>query len=168
MAWKFLNFFKKKDNAKTFEQLEGTLVEEVNGLKKILRKQNIFLEAFKDEVFKALLPRELADLNLYMELADSFYYYDQALEKHHDTSISQHEAREIIWEKIDKLLAAGGLEMIRLAGDRFNAKFFEAVENVSTGVHDLVVVKVLQPGYLYQGNVMRPAKAVVGEPPPTE
>jgi molecular chaperone GrpE (heat shock protein) len=168
MAFKVFSFFKKKNTTKTMENLEEKLVEEINGLKKILRKQNIFLEAFKDEVFKSFIQNELADLNPYLELADTFFYYEQGLENHDSSSVPQQEARQIIWEKIDNLLAAGAMEMIRLPGERFNAKFFAAVENISSSTHELFIVKILQPGYLYQGNVIRPAKAIVGESPAEE
>jgi molecular chaperone GrpE (heat shock protein) len=168
MAWNFLSFFQPKNKKKTLENLEEKLVEEVNGLKKILRKQNIFLEAFKDEVIKGIIQNEIADLNPYIELADTFFYYEQGIGNHDSTSVPQQEARQIIWEKIDNLLTIGGLEMIRFPGERFNAQFFAVVENISRNIQDLVVVQVLQPGYLYQGNVIRPAKVVVGESPPEE
>jgi len=58
-----------------------------------------------------------------------------------------------------KVLNAEGLEEINPLGQKFDEQTMEAVEKDGKG---LKVKKVLQRGYLYKGQVIKPAKVVVG------
>ncbi len=47
-------------------------------------------------------------------------------------------------------------------GIPFDPQVHEAVANRNPGSHPLEVVEVVQPGYLRDGQILRPAKVVVG------
>jgi molecular chaperone GrpE len=78
-------------------------------------------------------------------------------------SPEQLEAMEIIWDKIDNLLALVGLQIMRRTGGDFDAKIYEAIENRADGAAELIVLQVLQPGYIFKNMVLKPAKVVVGK-----
>jgi molecular chaperone GrpE (heat shock protein) len=71
----------------------------------------------------------------------------------------------MIWERLDTVLAAVGLQMLRQAGGKFDANLHAAIANQSEGAGDLIVIQIVQPGYLFNNVLDRPAKVVVGASP---
>ena len=78
-------------------------------------------------------------------------------------SLKQDQALKIVWEKLESLFSLVGLEIIHSTGVHFDPRLYEAVEKTSQGTGYLTVMRVIQPGYIYKGRVLRPAKAIIGE-----
>ena len=70
---------------------------------------------------------------------------------------------ELVARKLNKSLASAGLEMLTPVGERFNPVLHEAVatEPANSPGQDDVVAAVFQPGYLFKGQLLRPAQVVV-------
>lgn len=70
---------------------------------------------------------------------------------------------EIVERKLLKVLASNGLEVINPVDHAFNPELHEAVatEPALSREDDHLVSRVFQPGYLFQGQLLRPARVVV-------
>jgi molecular chaperone GrpE (heat shock protein) len=162
MNFKLVNFFKRKKRAPGLEEQASQVVEEIKELRRHLRKQNILMESHKNEIIKAIADDRGVGLELYCEVADAFFYYDAALQATDQVSPEQLEALEIIWDKLDSLMSLVGLQVMRRAGGNFDPKIYEAIENRDHGAAELMVLQVVQPGYMFNNTVLKPAKVVVG------
>jgi molecular chaperone GrpE len=69
----------------------------------------------------------------------------------------------MIWEKLELALSEIGLELIHRAGEPFDPRLHETVERTAGNDGNAVVTKILQPGYLYNGQVVKPARVIIGE-----
>lgn len=69
----------------------------------------------------------------------------------------------MVERKVMKALAAQGLELIEPVGQPFDPSFHEAVgtEPAASGEEDHVVARVYQAGYVFRGQLLRPARVVV-------
>ena len=69
----------------------------------------------------------------------------------------------MVERKIMKTLSGQGLEIIDPAGQPFNPSFHEAVatEPATSEDEDHMVARVDQPGFLFRGQLLRPARVVV-------
>ena len=163
MNFKVLNFFKKSKPAAGLQEQASQILEEIKDLRKHLRKQNILFESFKNDIIKAIVDDRRPGMDPYCDVADAFFYYEAALLSSDQVSPEQIEALEIIWDKIDNLLALVSLQIMRRTGGDFDAKIYEAIENRADGAAELIVLQVLQPGYILKNMVLKPAKVVVGK-----
>jgi molecular chaperone GrpE len=70
---------------------------------------------------------------------------------------------EMVEKKLQKVLAALGLEVVDPLDQTFNPALHEAVSTVPalSAEDDHVVAQVFQPGYLFNGQLLRPARVVV-------
>jgi molecular chaperone GrpE len=161
MKLNIFNFFKKNTTLSELQEQTAQTLEEVKDLRKHVRKQNIFLGAIKDDIMKAIVAERRPGVEPHCEVADALFYYEAALHSGGQVSPEQQEALEIIWDKLDKLLSLAGLQIMRWPGGDFDPKLYEAIENRAAGATELTVVKVLQPGYLLNNIVLKPAKVVV-------
>jgi molecular chaperone GrpE (heat shock protein) len=163
MNFKIFHFLKKRQAPTGLQEPASQVLEEIKDLRKHLRKQNILFESFKNEIIKAILDDRRPGMDPYCDVADAFFYYEAALQSNDHASPEQLEALEIIWDKLDKLLLLVGLQIMRRAGGDFDAKIYEAIENRADGAAELIVLQVLQPGYIFKNMVLKPAKVVVGK-----
>ena len=69
----------------------------------------------------------------------------------------------MVERKIMKTLSGHGLEVVDPLGRPFDPAFHEAVgtEAAASAEEDHVVARVYQPGYLFRGQLLRPARVVV-------
>lgn len=73
---------------------------------------------------------------------------------------------ELISRQLDNLLAQEGVEPIQAVGNPFDPHLHEAVAVwESPGVEADTVTDEMQKGYLYRGEVLRPARVRVARPP---
>ena len=160
--WFFDRFFTKHDETTQATELLQT---ELGELKKILRKQSMVIEMFKNEVIEHIDTKSVNDTSLdsLKELGDSFFYLEKMIVDSFSLSASQEESFSLAWSKIEKILNGCNLELIREAGVPFHARIHEAVGEAAVCSGELYVTAVLQPGYLYRDKVIRPAKVVTGE-----
>jgi len=157
MTWNILRFFRKSPPVEPWAPCQAELQE----LKKQIRRQNLLLEAFTGEVAKAVLEQRRPELEIYCALADAFFYHVQALRPQMQTMPEHLETLAIVWERLDQTLALVDLQMIRESGGIFDPKIHDAIANQAFGAADLIVVQVVQPGYLSKQRLLRPAKVVV-------
>lgn len=70
---------------------------------------------------------------------------------------------DMVERKIMKTLSGHGLEIVDPAGRPFDPAFHEAVatETAASKDEDHMVARVYQPGYLFRGQLLRPARVVV-------
>jgi molecular chaperone GrpE len=73
------------------------------------------------------------------------------------------EGAEMVERKLQKTLAGHGMEIINPTGHPFDPALHEAVmtEAASSKDDDHVVARVFQVGYLFNGQLLRPARVVV-------
>jgi molecular chaperone GrpE len=73
------------------------------------------------------------------------------------------EGAEMVERKLQKTLAGHGMEIIDPIGHPFDPALHEAVmtEAASSKDEDHVVARVFQVGYLFNGQLLRPARVVV-------
>lgn len=74
-----------------------------------------------------------------------------------------HKGIELVEQKMLKALAAAGLEVVNPVDQTFDPTLHEAVatEPALSTEDDHVVAKVFQPGYRFNGQLLRPARVVV-------
>ena len=66
--------------------------------------------------------------------------------------------------QLEKVLAKAGVERIRVeAGQAFDPTYHEAVEVRLAGLDEPTVAAVVEPGYLYENDLLRPARVVVSK-----
>ena len=70
---------------------------------------------------------------------------------------------DLVEKKLRKALAASGLEMVEALDQAFDPSMHEAVatEPALSSEDDNMVAKVYQPGYRFNGQLLRPARVVV-------
>jgi molecular chaperone GrpE len=73
------------------------------------------------------------------------------------------EGAEMVERKLQKTLAGHGMEIINPIGHQFDPAIHEAVmtEAAQSKDEDHVVARVFQVGYLFNGQLLRPARVVV-------
>jgi molecular chaperone GrpE len=73
------------------------------------------------------------------------------------------EGVAMVERKVMKTLSGHGLEVVDPIGRPFDPAFHEAVgtEPAATSEEDHLVARVYQPGYLFRGQLVRPARVVV-------
>jgi molecular chaperone GrpE (heat shock protein) len=164
-----IRFFKKDSPSRNdLEVWKGEILEELEGIKKVLRRQTLFLEALKKEVLAQVGEKVLQDAEPIRQLAESFFYFDSFLREGPGLPSGQNEAAEMVWKKLELLLSSLGLELIRRTGEPFDPRLHQTVERAEGENGNMVVTKIIQPGYLYHGQVIRPARVIIGELPTKE
>ena len=170
------DFLKRLFGART-ETVIGVTPEELkqdlNELKKIIRKQTVTMEMHKEEILTHVDIKSLKDLShdALQDIADSFFHLEAVIKDTYAISDRQEQSFAISWSKIEHLLKLCGIESVRAAGVPFDARRHEAVSTQNGATPPLQVTRILQPGYLFQGKVVRPAKVALGsaaEPMPNE
>ena len=163
---RILRFFRRKASSEKQEE-QGVsnedLLEELEAIKKILRKQNLILEVFKKETSERLERYEIGKIQPFLHLAENFFHLSSFFAEKEDIPEREEEAIEIVWQKLESVLSSAGIEIIRCSGAAFDAAVYQAVEGTSKKCDDPVVTKILQPGFIYQGKVIIHAKVSIGE-----
>ena len=159
MMWsKFVRFF-----CRTEEGLpsHNDIVEEIDLLKKSVRKQAAFLDLFRKEVVERLEDKRIEDINPFIGTAEAFFYFDRSLKEISGLSSKQCQGLEIVWQKIETLLSCVGVKIVRQLGVPFDPRLHEAMEKVPEGDGNPVVKKILQPGFVHEERVIKSAKVMI-------
>jgi molecular chaperone GrpE (heat shock protein) len=158
-----LSWFRRKgkEQTKDKEEAQRLVLEELQGLKKLLRKQSMQIEEVHREQ-EALAAKEPQNMEPLLDLCDAVFYLERAF--HNPGLMSRQHAQvlKMVLQKADRFAASFGLKMILEEGMPFDPQQHEAVANRSPGAHPLQVIEVIRPGYLRDDKVLRPAKVVVG------
>ena len=94
-----------------------------------------------------------------IQIVESFLPFFDNLEKIQEHS--KDEGLRLTLKDLQKVLKNIGVEEIEAEGKDFDHNFMEAIE-VQPGEKNKVL-KVIQKGYLLNGNLLRPAKVAVGQ-----
>ncbi|MFQ6059248.1 MAG: nucleotide exchange factor GrpE [Anaerolineae bacterium] len=106
--------------------------------------------------------REL--LRRFLEVADNLERALSLARHHGQAGDGLQEGVEITYRGLQKLLAQEGVEAIKAVGHPFDPRLHEAVEVVLSDEPEDTVVAEVQKGYLYRGQLLRPAKVRVAKP----
>lgn len=158
--WQFLRR-ERRSEAEAAEPVDRTL-QELEALKKMLRKQSAFLEEMRQEWSDHTVKEIRANLEPLTGFADAFFYLHQSLREGECLSPQRSEVLEMVWGRLDELLASAEVKMVREASIPFDARLHEALEKVSRGDGRVEVLRIVQPGYLYRDRVVKTAKVIVG------
>lgn len=139
---------------------------ELQGLKKLLRKQSVLIEEVRREQ-EALTTKNRQSPAPLLDLCDAVFYLHRAFQSPGIMSRQHAQVLKMVLEKMDRFAASLGLAMVVREGVAFDPGIHEAVANRDPGSPVLEVVEVVQPGYLQEGKVLRPAKVVVGAAAPS-
>ena len=141
-------------------------LEELRAIKKLLRKQELFLENFRVEITTKLDERDVLSAEPLFQIVEAFFHLDASIREILTLSPGHVEALEMVWRKLEQYLRLKMFEVIRRAGVPFDPRLYEAVETVRDAGDSsrLTVEKVAQPGYVHKGRVIRPAKAIISSP----
>jgi len=169
MFTRMIQFWKRGCEAReNLESAKREILGEIEGIKKTLRRQNLSLEAVREDILAGIGEKTLKDANPLLEIIESFFFFDSSLRDLPGFPPSQIEAAEMVWKKFDSLLSDFGLEIIRQTGISFDPRLHETVEKPPEMSGGLVITRILRPGYLCRGQVARAAKVILGTPPQME
>ena len=163
-----IKWFQNRKEAK--EEARAFILEEIQSIKKLLRKQSVLVEEVlrKQEASAAGKNR---GTNSVIELCDSVFYLHRAF-RHPGFMSRQHaQVLNMVMKKAELFAASMDIEMILDEGVSFDPRLHEAVENRSHGTDALNVLELVQPGYIQDGKVLRPARVIVcaaGDPTTSE
>jgi molecular chaperone GrpE (heat shock protein) len=159
MAFESLRWFKHKKKDK--EDVRDPVLEELQGLKKLLRKQSVLIEEMHREQI-ALAAEKRDNQAPLLDLCDAIFYLHRAFQNPGLMSRQHAQVLNMVLNKAHRFAASLGLEMIMEEGVPFDPEIHEAVANRSPESNALSVLELIQPGYVKAGNVLRPAKVIVG------
>lgn len=142
-------------------QAQRLILEEIQGLRKLLRKQGVALEEVRREQ-EAAAARERSNVQPLLDLCDSVFYLQRAFRSPGLMSRQHAQVVATVLKRMDHFASSLGLEMIVDEGVSFDPRLHEVVLNRSPEAPRLEVLEVVQPGYVRGGVVLRPAKVVVG------
>jgi molecular chaperone GrpE (heat shock protein) len=138
------------------------LFQEVSVVRKTLRKQTVLLEEVQQGL-ASLADREAKEeIEPLLGCADALFHLDQVLRAGGGFSPQHEQALRMVWEKMDDVLDAAGIAMIRDQDVIFDARRHEAIERIGNDGGQPKVLRVVQPGYSLEGRVIRAAKTIVG------
>jgi len=165
MWQRLFRFFGKKQIPQDLDESREILPElqqDVQAVKKLLRKHGILLEKMRQEFLDHREQERRQELAPLQAFADAFFYLDRSFRESEDLSPQRRQALEMVWQRLDHLLAAAGIRMVRQVNVPFNEYLHEAVENLAPEGRQLEVLGMIQPGYVQDGRVAKAARVIVG------
>lgn len=165
---KLLHFFAGKTSQEPSDAVPPwqELTEEVKDLKKLLRRQGILFESVKKELLEKMEESGLKSADPLFRFTDAFFHLDASSKHAPGLTPDQDQALQIVWQRLESLLASTDIQVIRQTGGAYNPRLHEAVEKLGESSGNLIVKEILLPGYIFKGKVVRPAKVVVAHSPP--
>lgn len=147
-----------KDNSKVAKE-ERELLEE-----KYLRLQaefdNYKKRSYREKIEFIKFANEGLILEL-LEILDNFERGIKSAEAKKDFELL-HQGVDMISKQLHSLLEAKGLKRISCVGDKFDPHRHEAIEVVEEEAKETnVIIEEMQPGYILNGRIIRPAKVKV-------
>jgi molecular chaperone GrpE (heat shock protein) len=159
MAFENFKWFQGRKKEK--EEAQRLVMEELQGLKKLLRKQSVLIEEVRREQ-DAHRERESRKTEPLMELCDSIFYLHKSFQSPGLMSRQHAQVLNMVLSRLDRFSASLGMEMILAEGVPFDSRIHEAIDNRDPGSQSLQIIEVVSPGYLQNGKVLRAARVIVG------
>jgi len=101
--------------------------------------------------------------NLFRQLLEVMDNLDRALAQP-ASAADLYQGVRLTHNQFEKVLAKAGVKRMMVeSGQSFDPAYHEAVEVRSAGVDEPTVAAVVQPGYLYENDLLRPARVVVSK-----
>ena len=148
------------------------ILDQVADIRKAQRKQAVLVESLRSDILEKIeaLRPAARDIEAYLDLAQAYFYLDRHLASLPGSSQSTQQASDMVWDKLEAVLAPAGIELIRRPGAAFDPRLHEAIRRDPAPALDragleLVVTQIIQPGYMIDGKVLKPAKAAIGHGP---
>lgn len=140
----------EKKSGEYKDDLQRKQAELENYRKRMVREQTRIIDQANRRLVEQLLP-----------VIDNL---EKALESSQASGDKLAEGVRMIYEQLMEVLKREGVEEINPLGHPFDPEECEAVMAVMSDDHeDETVVEVLQKGYRYKGNLLRPARATVSK-----
>lgn len=155
------------DPAPATDDLTKLLAEKQELMNTLVRRQADF-ENYRKRVEKERQQERQRGVESVIEhvlpVLDAF---DRALAASCDSAYADYrKGFELIRRQLWESLAKQGLARIDSMGQEFNPHFHHAIERVETSDHaDGIVIGEMQPGYMFQDRVLRPAMVRVASAP---
>jgi molecular chaperone GrpE (heat shock protein) len=165
MWQKLFSLFRRKTPPRDANESQEILQEvrqDMQAVKKLLRKHGILLEKMREEFIDHNEQERRQELTPLLAFADAFFYLDRSFQETMDLSPQRRQALDMVWQKLDQLLATAEIRMVRQVNVPFNEYLHEAVENLAPEGWQPEVLGVVQPGYVHDGRVARAARVIVG------
>lgn len=142
---------------------------EIAELKKVVRRQGIQQESLLREVSARLHAvsaeekkgQEKGRPDALIELVESYFYLQNAI-RSAACPADTLEALDMVWDKLEQVAKESGLDIIRDAGCLFDSRLHESLDRAPL-VGEPVVGSVTAPGFVYNGQVLRPARITLSE-----
>lgn len=160
MGLENLWWFQRRKEEK--EEAQRLVLEELQGLRIVLRKQAALLEEVHRQQ-AALAARESQNPEPILDLCDAVFYLHRAFQSPGLMSRQHAQVLNMALAKVLRFAASLGFEMILEEGTPFDPRVHEAVLNRTPGSQSTEVLEVVQPGYVRNGKVLQAARVVVGQ-----
>ncbi len=158
------------DAAAVAEQVQKLLAEKKELTETLVRRQADF-ENYRKRIEKERHhDRHRAAEAIIEHLLPVLDAFDRALADSSDPAyVEYRKGFELIRRQLWETLAKQGLVRIEPVGQQFNPHYHHAIARVETTEHaDGIVIGELQPGYMFQDKVLRPAMVRVACAPETQ
>lgn len=156
-----------RDTAPVPDEMQALRADKQELLNTLQRRQADF-ENYRKRVEKERQQDRHRGVELLIEkLLPVLDAFDRALASNEDASGSEYrKGFELIRRQLWDALSKEGLERVESIGQDFNPHAHHAIESVETSAHpEGTVAGELQPGYIFQGRVLRPAMVRVAAAP---
>jgi hypothetical protein len=141
------------------------ITEDVKEIKKLIRRQGLYLELLKKELMEKMVAPRAGEPNTLWELAESYYFLSKSWSQLPDLSESHLQAMDLVWQRLDILLDRDRMEMIRSEGVLYDPRLHESL-SPWTGNDGIPAVKeILMPGRIHQGKIVKAAKVTLESNP---
>ena len=165
-------------NTEQKEKEERTLPDDLENCHTLLTETRQEVEELKDKYLRAVaqvenvrkwterdtLARAKEDQRtLLRQLLEVMDNLDRALAQP-ATAADLYQGVRLTRAQLEKVLAKAGVERIKVEeGEAFDPTYHEAVEVRFVDVDEPIVAGVVESGYLYENNLLRPARVVVAK-----
>mgnify|MGYP001087859227 CR=1 FL=1 len=159
---KFLTFFRRSKEIQPEASSHGGPVEDLGKLIRTIRRQNLAIERLASLLEEERSQRQLHDWNAAMDAAEAYFYLCRALQQADGLTPRTQQALNMVWGRLERMLALLGLRMVRDVEVPFDPRVHEAVAKEDAGDHGpAFVCQVVQPGFVSSDRVVRHAKVIV-------
>ncbi|MEK6826115.1 MAG: nucleotide exchange factor GrpE [Nanoarchaeota archaeon] len=164
----------KKSQVKTIEKKEDSSKQLELKLKETEEKINLYINdikrlqaEFENHIKRSHKEKESLIIVAKQELTSSLLPiiddFERALKiiNEHKEKESISEGMQMIFKRLYKTLEEQGLRPINSLGKRYDPFMHEVIKKVDSDLEEDTVVEEIQKGYLFNNNLLRPAKVII-------
>ncbi|WP_448382624.1 nucleotide exchange factor GrpE [Desulfosoma sp.] len=159
---KLLTLFRRPRETQPDAPPQGPPVEDLGKLIRTIRRQTLETERLMSLVEEERSLRQQHEWNAAMDAAEAYFYLCRALQEADGLTPRTQQALNMVWGRLERMLALLGLRMVRDVEVPFDPRVHEAVAKEGAGDHGpAFVCQVVQPGFVTSDRVVRHAKVIV-------